>query len=163
MRAVKTWAFSFLKAYFLAKNDSIILKMTLTIWYQTRKTTFTNNIFSFIQVHQSYFSKNVPYFVGSQLSSLARYQKIIWECSSGCKDLLNFNYHTLKFYNCHQLKTVKNVDCVCHLSDLEKLDGNEKCNITVLSIFCLLKKWTKKIQNSHMRLNLDVYPILNNW
>ena len=42
-----------------------------------------------------------PIFVGSQLSCLARYHIILWGCSLGCKNLLNFNYHTMKFHNCH--------------------------------------------------------------
>ena len=45
--------------------------------------------------------KMCPIFVGPQLSCLARYQKILWECSFGCKILLNFTCHTMKFDNCY--------------------------------------------------------------
>ena len=44
----------------------------------------------------------MPFFVSSQLCCFARYQKILWECSFGCKNLLNFTCHTMKFHNCHQ-------------------------------------------------------------
>ena len=40
-------------------------------------------------------------FVGSLLSCLVRYQKILWEYSFGSRNLLNFNCHTMKFHNCH--------------------------------------------------------------
>ena len=36
--------------------------MIFVLEYQTRRTTFSNNIFSFIHFHQILFSKNVPYF-----------------------------------------------------------------------------------------------------
>ena len=42
-----------------------------------------------------------PIFVGSQLKCIARYQKILWKCSFGWKNLLKFNCHTMKFYNYH--------------------------------------------------------------
>ena len=45
-----------------------------------------------------------PIFVGSQLSCLARYQKIILECSFECKNPMNFNCHTMKFQNCHHAR-----------------------------------------------------------
>ena len=48
-----------------------------------------------------YLVKMRPIFIGSQLSCLARYQKILWGCSFGCKNLLNFNCHTMKFGDCH--------------------------------------------------------------
>ena len=48
-----------------------------------------------------YLVKLCPIFVGTQLSCLARYQKILWEYSFGCKNLLNFTCHTMKFHNCH--------------------------------------------------------------
>ena len=41
--------------------------MVFLLQYQTRWTTFSNNIFSFIHVHQILCSKNVPYF--SRLST----------------------------------------------------------------------------------------------
>ena len=36
--------------------------MIFVLEYKTRRTTFSNNIFSFIHVQQLLFSKNVPYF-----------------------------------------------------------------------------------------------------
>ena len=50
--------------------------MIFVLEYQTRKTTFSDNLFSFIHVHQILFSKNVLYFDSFQLSCFARYQKI---------------------------------------------------------------------------------------
>ena len=54
--------FQFLKSIFRPKINLITLKMILVLEYQTRRTTFSNNIFSFIHTHQILFSKNVPYF-----------------------------------------------------------------------------------------------------
>ena len=33
--------------------------------------------------------------------SLIRYQKILWTCLFGYKNLLNIAWHSLKFHNCH--------------------------------------------------------------
>ena len=54
--------FQFLKTIFRPKINLITLKMIFVLEYQTRRTTFSNNIFSFIHTHQILFSKNVPYF-----------------------------------------------------------------------------------------------------
>ena len=48
-----------------------------------------------------YLVKMCPIFVGSQLSCLARYQKIVSGWSFESKNLLSFNYHTMKFHKCH--------------------------------------------------------------
>ena len=42
-----------------------------------------------------------PIFDSSDSKSLTRYQKILWICSLGYKNLLNFAWHSTKFYNCH--------------------------------------------------------------
>ena len=49
-----------------------------------------------------------PIFVGSELSCFARYQKILWKSLLGCKNLLNFTCHTIKFDNCHHSTTYAN-------------------------------------------------------
>ena len=54
--------FQFLESIFRPKINLIILKMIFVLEYHTRKTTFSNNIFSFIHFHQILFSQNVPYF-----------------------------------------------------------------------------------------------------
>ena len=40
-------------------------------------------------------------FYGSPSNSLIRNQKILLGYSFGCKNLLNFTCHTIKFHNCH--------------------------------------------------------------
>ena len=45
--------------------------------------------------------KMCPIFVRSQLSCLARYQKILWKCSFQCKNLLNFACLTMELHNSH--------------------------------------------------------------
>ena len=42
-----------------------------------------------------------PFYVGSQLSCFARYQKIVSGWLFKFKNLLNFNCHTMKFHSCH--------------------------------------------------------------
>ena len=42
-----------------------------------------------------------PIFDTSDSKSLTRYQKILWICSFGYKNLLNFAWHYPKFHNCH--------------------------------------------------------------
>ena len=75
--------------------------MIFVLKYQTRRPTFSKGILGFIHTHQILFSKDVPYFFGSQLSCLARYQKILKEYSFECKNLLNFPCHTMKLQKCH--------------------------------------------------------------
>ena len=41
--------------------------------------------------------KMSPIFVGSQVSCLAKYQKVLLECSFDWKNLLNFNCHAMKY------------------------------------------------------------------
>ena len=89
--------FQFLKSIFRPKINLITLKMIFVLEYQTRRTTFSNNIFSFIQTLQILFSKNVPYFF--RLS--AKLSCKISECSFGCKTLLNF----IKFHNFNHAKS----------------------------------------------------------
>ena len=40
-------------------------------------------------------------FDSSDSKSLTRYQKILWICSLGYKNWLNFAWHSMKFHNCH--------------------------------------------------------------
>ena len=54
--------FSLQSKFVLGQNKLIILKMIFVLEYQTRRITFSNNIFSFIQTPQILFNKNVPYF-----------------------------------------------------------------------------------------------------
>ena len=58
----KMGIFSFQSNFFGQKINLIILKMIFVLEYQTRRTTFSNNIFSFIHIHEILFSKSVPYF-----------------------------------------------------------------------------------------------------
>ena len=101
----KIWYFQFLKSILRSKINLFTLKMIFVLKYQTRRPTFSKRILSFIHTHQILFSKDVPYLFGSQLSCLARYQKILWECSFGDKNLLNFSFKTKKFHNCHHPKS----------------------------------------------------------
>ena len=61
-------------------------------------------------------------FDDSDSNSLAIYQKILWICSLGYKDLLNFAWHSMKFYNCHhasihvQLRCLDILSSFCHAS-----------------------------------------------
>ena len=43
-----------------------------------------------------------PIFDGSASNCLTRYQKLLWGCSLGCKNLLNFGWDNIKFHNHHQ-------------------------------------------------------------
>ena len=61
-RVVKDSRFSVFNVNFEPKMNVIILKMIFVLEYQTRRTTFSNNIVSFIHDHQILFSKNLPYF-----------------------------------------------------------------------------------------------------
>ena len=68
-----------------------------------------------------YLVKMCPIFVSSQLSCLARYQKILRGCSFGCKNVLNFTCHTMKFHKCHHPSQhlMKNGSCIIHYSEHE--------------------------------------------
>ena len=46
-----------------------------------------------------------PILYSSDSKSLKRYQKILWMCSLGYKNLLNFAWHSMKLYNCHHANT----------------------------------------------------------
>ena len=46
-----------------------------------------------------YLVKMCPIFYDSASNRLSRYQKILWVCSLGCKNLLNFTWNTMIFYN----------------------------------------------------------------
>ena len=48
-----------------------------------------------------YLVKMLPIFHSSQSNSLTRYQKILWGCSFGCKNLLNSTCLNMKFHNYH--------------------------------------------------------------
>ena len=39
--------------------------------------------------------------------SFARNQKILWGCSFGFKTQFNYNWHTIKFHNCHHINVSK--------------------------------------------------------
>ena len=41
----------------------------------------------------------MPKFWRLNLSCVTGYQEILWGCSFGCKNLLNFTWNTIKFYN----------------------------------------------------------------
>ena len=97
----KNGCLKFSKLIFWPKINLIIVKMIFVLGYQTRRTKFSNNISSFFIFIKFYFVKMCPLFVGSQLSCLAKYQKTLCECSFGCKNLLNFTWHTIRFHNCH--------------------------------------------------------------
>ena len=51
-----------------------------------------------------YLVKICPIFDGSEWNCLTRYQKILWRCSFGCKNLSNSICLTMKFPNCHCTK-----------------------------------------------------------
>ena len=55
-----------------------------------------------------------PIFDGSQSNPVTRYQKILWGCSLGCKNVLNFIWSHEKFHNRHRT-TVHNTNI--HSSD----------------------------------------------
>ena len=40
-----------------------------------------------------------PFFDSPEISCLSRYQKTLWKASFGCKLLLNYTYHNMKFHN----------------------------------------------------------------
>ena len=85
-----------------------------------------------------YLVKLRPIFVGSQLRCLARYQKILWECSFGCKNLFNFNCHTMKFHKCVYTK-------------LDRL--------TKSRIFCVVFPWS--LPCSRFKRNLECRYVLH--
>ena len=53
-----------------------------------------------------YLVKMRTIYDGSQSNSLTRYQKILWECSYGCKNILDFTCcFTMKSLHCHYTNT----------------------------------------------------------
>ena len=93
-------AISWLWGQFLWPNINLIfLKIIFLSEYQIRRPTFVNNIFNFNDCLKVYLAKMCPIFDDSASNCLTRYQKILWVCSLGSKNLLNFTCLTMKFHD----------------------------------------------------------------
>ena len=68
----------------------IILKVIFVLEYQTRRTTFCATSLFLFMFTKFYLVKMCPNFVGSQVSCLAGYQKILLECLFGFKKSIEF-------------------------------------------------------------------------
>ena len=77
----------------------IFLKIIFLSEYQIRRTTFVNPIFKSSVVKKVYLGKMCPIFDDPASNCFTRYQKILWVCSLGSKNLLNFTCLTMKFHD----------------------------------------------------------------
>ena len=78
---------------FLSKIDFLIWNPSIKIIFRMIKLIFSQKI--------DFENWKCPFFDCTQSSCLLRYQKILWESSFGCKNVLNFIHHTMKFHNLH--------------------------------------------------------------
>ena len=77
-----------------------LIKSVLLDWYSDKKIIFRMIRWNLASKNDSELWK-FPIFDSSDSKSLTRYQKILWVCSLGYKNLLNFAWHSMKFHNCH--------------------------------------------------------------
>ena len=73
-------------------------------------------------LHQNW---KMLFFDSPQSKGFTRYQKILWGCSFGCKNLLNFTCLIMKFHNCHhanlELISILLLQCHVMVSYIDKL------------------------------------------
>ena len=88
-----------------------LMKGVLLDWYSDEKIIFRMIKWNLASKNDSKLWK-FPIFDSSDSKSLTRCQKILWICSLGYKNLLNFARHSMKFHTRHHatvhtsLKTV---------------------------------------------------------
>ena len=113
-----------------------------------------------------------PIFVGSQLSCLARYQKILKEYSFECKNLLNFTCHTMKFHNCHHPShhhALSNHEKHVPLESPRKLPFNGwiddtiwiQVRSTVMPPSCIVISWHCSTFYKLVKLSSKIYALLS--
>ena len=81
-------------------NCMLTLKVVLLVWYSKTKIIFRVMKLTF-GLKIDFKNWKYPIFDCPQSSCITWYQKILWRSSFGCKNLLNFMCHTMKFHNCH--------------------------------------------------------------
>ena len=69
----------------------------MVLEYQIWTTTFINKIFISLTFEKNFSLKMCTFFDSSQLSCLTIFQKILWGCLFGCRNLLNFICFTKTF------------------------------------------------------------------
>ena len=80
------------------KLKMLLTKVVLLIWYSEKKIVFGKIKLIFGLENWLWFLK-MPNLWRLSPNHLKRYQKILWICSLGCKNLLNFTWNTIKFHN----------------------------------------------------------------
>ena len=91
----------------------MLLKVFLLVWYFSTKIIF-RMIKLIFSLKINFKNGKYPIFDCPQSSCLKRYKNILWVSSFGCKNLLNFICHSLKFHNCHHT-TVHKVNSIEYL------------------------------------------------
>ena len=112
----KTAIFSFQCQFSRSKINFTFLKYIFLPEYWIRTTTSIRHCWSNSFLNMVYLVKMCQIFDGSQSKSLTRHQKILLGCSFECKNVLNFIWLNMKFYNCHtneQLTYVWSTGAVC--------------------------------------------------
>ena len=95
------------------KLKMLLLKDFLLVWYSNTKIIFSMIELIFV-LRIDFKNWKYPIFDCPKSSCLTRYEKNFWGSSFGCKNILNFICHTMRFHNSHQTNM--------HFEDMKKAE-----------------------------------------